>query len=121
MSLGKSGAPEMASLVRQALSQCPNTKVVLGGWSQGTMVVHVAANQHLDAGQITAAVLFGDEFKGQPVGQLPSDKIKQFCVAGDPVCSNGINPLIHLTYGRCVPAAAEFVVDAAGLSFSSSS
>ena len=50
--MGGSGGPTMAKLVKQALSQCPKTKVLLGGYSQGAMVVHNAANS-LDAGQIT--------------------------------------------------------------------
>ena len=33
----------MTSLAQQAVSQCPNTKVVLSGYSQGGFVVHVAA------------------------------------------------------------------------------
>ena len=73
--MGASGGPTMAKLVKQALSQCPKTKVLLGGYSQGAMVVHNAANS-LTADQVTAAVLFGDPLKTQGVGKVAGDKVK---------------------------------------------
>ncbi|KAJ5866220.1 hypothetical protein N7534_000773 [Penicillium rubens] len=116
--MGGSGGPTMAKLVKQALSQCPKTKVLLGGYSQGAMVVHNAANS-LDAGQITAAVLFGDPLKAQGVGKLASDKVKEFCNMGDPVCLNGGNVMAHLAYGSDAETAAKFLIEAAGGSTSS--
>ncbi|RAH83192.1 cutinase-domain-containing protein [Aspergillus japonicus CBS 114.51] len=115
MDLGASGGPKMASLVKQALSQCPNTKVVLGGYSQGSMVVHNAASS-LSAGQIQAAVLFGDPLKMTSVGKLASSKVKEFCATGDPVCENGVNVMAHLSYGSDAQTAAQFLVSAVGLS-----
>lgn len=112
--LGANGGPIMAKLVKQALSQCPKTKVVLGGYSQGAMVVHNAA-QRLSSGQISGAVLFGDPFKAQSVANLSNDKQKEFCAAGDPVCENGFNVMAHLTYGSDATTAAQFLVGAAGL------
>ncbi|KAG0153150.1 hypothetical protein PDIDSM_5000 [Penicillium digitatum] len=116
--LGASGGPAMAKLVGQALSQCPQTKILLGGYSQGAMVVHNAANS-LAAGQVTAAVLFGDPFKAQNVGKVPADKVKEFCHLGDPVCLNGANVMAHITYGVDTETAAKFLVSAAGGSASS--
>ncbi|KAJ5333591.1 uncharacterized protein MYU51_011567 [Penicillium brevicompactum] len=113
--LGASGGPAMAKLVKQALSQCPKTKVVVGGYSQGAMVVHNAAKS-LSAGQISGAVLFGDPFKTQSVANLSNDKRKEFCATGDPVCENGFNVMAHLTYGSDAKTAAQFLVSAAGLS-----
>ncbi|RAH72528.1 carbohydrate esterase family 5 protein [Aspergillus aculeatinus CBS 121060] len=115
MNMGASGGPKMASLVKQALSQCPNTKVVLGGYSQGSMVVHNAASS-LSAGQIQAAVLFGDPLKMTSVGKLDSSKVKEFCAVGDPVCENGVNVMAHLSYGSDAQTAAQFLVSAVGLS-----
>ncbi|OJJ31632.1 hypothetical protein ASPWEDRAFT_698165 [Aspergillus wentii DTO 134E9] len=115
VSMGSSGGPQMAKLVKQALQQCPDTKVVLGGYSQGSMVVHNAANS-LSDGQVTAAVLFGDPFKMLNVGKLSSDKVKEFCAAGDPVCENGFNVIAHLSYGGEAKTAAQFLVQAAGVS-----
>ncbi|RAL13904.1 carbohydrate esterase family 5 protein [Aspergillus homomorphus CBS 101889] len=115
MALGTAGGSKMATLVKQALSECPNTKVVLGGYSQGAMVVHNAASQ-LSAGQIQAAVLFGDPLKMQSVGKLSSSKVKEFCALGDPVCENGANVMAHLSYGSNAKEAAQFLVSAVGSS-----
>ena len=38
----------MSSLTQQALKQCPDSKIILSGYSQGGFVVHVAA-QNLSA------------------------------------------------------------------------
>ncbi|KUM65086.1 hypothetical protein ACN42_g1998 [Penicillium freii] len=112
--MGGTGGPTMAKLVKQALSQCPKTKVLMGGYSQGAMVVHKAADT-LTADQITAAVLFGDPLKTQGVGKVASDKVKEFCHQGDPVCLNGVNTMAHLTYGTDAEAAAKFLVEAADM------
>lgn len=104
----------MAKLVKQALQQCPKTTVVLGGYSQGAMVVHNAANQ-LSANQVAGAVLFGDPFKMQSVGKLASSKVKEFCAVGDPVCENGADVMAHLSYGKDAKEAAQFLVKAAGI------
>lgn len=108
----------MAKLVKQALEQCSNTTVVLGGYSQGAMVVHNAANS-LSADQVAAAVLFGDPFKAQSVGKLAKDHVKEYCAQGDPVCQNGANVMAHLSYGGNAKEAAEFLVKTAGVSTSS--
>lgn len=112
--MGGSGGPTMAKLTNQALSQCPDTKVVLGGYSQGAMVVHVAASQ-LQQNQVAAAVLFGDPLKLESVGSLPESKVKEFCAQGDPVCENGGNIMAHLSYGSKAQTAAQFLVQAAGV------
>ncbi|KAJ5156884.1 Cutinase [Penicillium capsulatum] len=115
--LGANGGPVMADLVKQALEQCSNTTVVLGGYSQGSMVVHNAANR-LDAGQVAAAVLFGDPFKTQSVGKLAKDHVKEYCAQGDPVCQNGANAMAHVSYGDNAKEAAQFLVKTAGVSSS---
>ncbi|KAF5856209.1 hypothetical protein ETB97_007710 [Aspergillus alliaceus] len=113
--MGASGGPKMAELIQQAKKQCPDTKVVLGGYSQGAMVVHNAASK-VGADAISGAVLFGDPFKMQGVGKLDTSKVKEFCALGDPVCENGMNVMAHLTYGSNAKEAAQFLVQAAGLS-----
>lgn len=42
------GSATMAGLVKQAMTQCPDTKVVMSGYSQGGQLVHNAAKM-LDA------------------------------------------------------------------------
>ncbi|KAF7174038.1 hypothetical protein CNMCM5623_006340 [Aspergillus felis] len=112
--LGAAGGPTMASLVKQALSQCPSTKVVVGGYSQGAMVVHNAASS-LAEGQIAAAVLFGDPFKDQAVGKVAAADVKEYCASGDPVCLNGVNVLAHLSYGDDAAEAAQFLITTSGV------
>lgn len=108
----------MASLVKAALSQCPSTKVIVSGYSQGGMVVHNAFSaQGLSSAQVAGAVLFGDPLISQGVGDLSTDKVKQFCGTSDTVCrqpSGGVNGG-HLSYGSVADEAAAFVIAAAGL------
>ncbi|KAL4784122.1 cutinase-domain-containing protein [Aspergillus varians] len=110
--LGASGGPKMAALVEQSLKQCPDSKVVLGGYSQGAMVVHNAAGK-LSSGQVVGAVTFGDPFKAQKPSTIAN--FKTFCASGDPVCINGANVMAHLSYGSDADEAAQFLVKAAGL------
>ncbi|KAL3468942.1 cutinase-domain-containing protein, partial [Aspergillus californicus] len=110
--MGASGGPKMASLVETAAKQCPDTKIVLGGYSQGAMVVHNAAGS-LSSGQVVGAVTFGDPFKSQTPSTIKS--FKTWCATGDPVCLNGSNVMAHLSYGDDAAAAAQFLVNAAGL------
>lgn len=111
--MGVDGSADMANLVKQAIKQCPHTKVVLGGYSEGAMVVHKAMSM-LSADQVAAAVLFGDPLKMQSVGKLSSNKVKEFCAIGDPVCENGANAMAHLTYGNDAGSAAQFLTQRAG-------
>ncbi|KAL2826286.1 cutinase-domain-containing protein [Aspergillus cavernicola] len=109
--MGAAGGPEMADLVTKALSQCPDTKIVLGGYSQGAMVVHNAAGK-LSSGQVVGAVTFGDPFKAQQPDNI--ENFKTFCATGDPVCLNGANFIAHLSYGSDASEAAQFLANAAG-------
>ncbi|KAJ6120516.1 hypothetical protein N7523_004796 [Penicillium sp. IBT 18751x] len=113
--LGANGGPVMAKLVTDVLAKCPNTKVVLGGYSQGSMVLHNAMSK-LSSGNVAGAVLFGDPFKAQAVSNIDASKVKEFCAVGDPVCENGFNVMAHLSYGSDASTAASFLVKAAGLS-----
>lgn len=60
------GAQDMANSVDRAAKQCPQSKIVMSGFSQGAQVTHKAAYKlkpdlHKFVGAI---VLFGDPFKG---------------------------------------------------------
>jgi len=109
----------MAADVKQALAQCPNTKIVVSGYSQGGMVVHNAfSSQGLTSSQVKAAVLFGDPFNGQGVGNIPSANIKEYCASGDSVCDGSGTFAItsaHTTYGNNADDAANFIIQALGL------
>ena len=64
LNMGASGATSLKNLVQQALSQCPSTKIALGGYSQGGLVVHYALNRAgLSSSSISSIVYFGDPRK----------------------------------------------------------
>jgi len=70
--MGAEGAPNLVSLVQQALKQCPSTKIALSGYSQGAMVVHYAVQKSgLPVADVGAAVLFGDPGTSFPFLVLP--------------------------------------------------
>ncbi|PSK55227.1 hypothetical protein B9Z65_2616 [Elsinoe australis] len=116
--LGQDGGPTMAKLANQALSQCPGTKVVLSGYSQGATVVHNAVQKSgFAAGNVAAAVLFGDPLLRQSVGSVPTAKVKEYCASGDGVCQTGTFSIsaAHLSYGSDASAAADFIIQTAGV------
>ncbi|EUC30726.1 carbohydrate esterase family 5 protein [Bipolaris zeicola 26-R-13] len=118
VNLGGDGGEKMAALVKQAKSLCPNTKVIVSGYSQGAMVVHNAFNKGLSAEDVSGAVLFGDPLKRTAVGKLPTDKVKQFCGTADQICGGGGDGGAtgsHISYGSSAEAAATFAIQAAGL------
>jgi len=107
------GSTTMASLVEQAMTQCPSSKVVMSGYSQGGQLVHNAAAQ-LPASvtaNVAAAVIFGDPDNGTAVQGVPAARTDIICHAGDNICQHGdlILPA-HLTYGEDAGSAADFVV-----------
>lgn len=112
--MGGEGGTAMAKLVQQSASQCPDSKVVLGGYSQGAMVVHRAAGS-LETGQAVGAVTFGDPLKTMPLESIDKEHWKMYCAQGDPVCLNGGNVMAHLSYGGQAEEAAVFLAGAAGL------
>ncbi|TLD27387.1 carbohydrate esterase family 5 protein [Venturia nashicola] len=63
------GATEMVKLVKSIKAKCPNTKIVLGGYSQGAMQVHQALGSlGPDAVSVSVAVTFGDPYSNQGWG-----------------------------------------------------
>lgn len=116
--LGASGGPAMASMAKQVFSSCPDSKVVLSGYSQGGMVVHNAlSDQGLDGSKVAAVVAFGDPLNGQAFKGVDDSKVKEFCGSADTICAagptNGSGS--HLSYGEDADAAATFIVQATGL------
>lgn len=124
-----------ASLVEEAAKKCPNTKIVMSGYSQGAMLVHNAAKTipAETAQKVAAVVNFGDPCKYLPspsealeeannsivqrqaIQGVDADRVKIICHAGDGVCAGtaAITPA-HLTYSQDATAAAEFVVSKVG-------
>jgi cutinase len=91
-----SGANDMSAHVQQMAASCPNTKLVLGGYSLGAEVADLAtwsrvppgANQH-----VAAVALFGNGTR-RPAPAFAGKTIDQ-CAAGDPICTRGGTRDLH--------------------------
>jgi cutinase len=126
-STGLDGIRDAGSHVINEASTCPNTKMVLGGYSQGAAVAGFLTSpavpdsvpkdvdpatipKPLDpavANHVAAVVLFGTpnvramNLLGQPqlaIGPLYQAKTIQVCAVEDPVCSDGMNFAAHNSY-----------------------
>jgi cutinase len=106
------GSRTMAQLTQRAVTQCPNTKIVLSGYSQGAQVVHNAANMlsAAVANRVTAVLTFGDPKRSQGFGSIPSSRTRVICRTGDNICEGGINPGgAHTQYQQNAVEAATWV------------
>lgn len=75
------GAKKMAQLANDVVKKCPDTQVVLAGYSQGAQLVHKAGAQ-LDSATATAVkavTVFGDPYNGQAIQNIDAAKVKTFC------------------------------------------
>ncbi|CAG8961800.1 hypothetical protein HYFRA_00013976 [Hymenoscyphus fraxineus] len=108
----KKGSALMATSTKQALSSCPDSKVIMSGYSQGGQLVHNAATMLTPAEQqqVAGVVIFGDPNNGKPVGSIPASKTKVICHNGDNICEGGSQiKQAHLTYRNDAGTAAQFV------------
>ncbi|KAL5114077.1 hypothetical protein ACEQ8H_008054 [Pleosporales sp. CAS-2024a] len=106
------GGTTMANLISSTASRCPNTKIVVAGYSQGAQLVHMAAKatSAANAARIAAVVVFGDPNKGQSFGSIQASKIDTICHDGDDICLGQATVTSqHLNYQKDAPAAAAFV------------
>lgn len=108
------GSQLMANLTTRASTQCPNTKIVLSGYSQGGQLVHNAANllasSQAVVNKVAAVLIYGDPNDGDPVGTIPSSKVKIICHDGDNICEGGILVLPpHTNYQIDANAGAQFI------------
>ncbi|MGB6763181.1 cutinase family protein [Mycobacterium sp.] len=102
------GASDASAHVQSMATDCPNTKIVLGGYSQGAMVIDlitiaqfsvaglVPASLPEDvANHVAALALFGnpsDRYLGAPVPAVSpwyGAKAIDLCAPGDPICTTG--------------------------------
>ncbi len=104
------GAQDASSHIQSISANCPNTRLVLGGYSQGAGVIDLSttAMPPQVADHVAAAALFGapksafaDSLSAGPlptIGPLYADKTIDLCVPNDPICSNGWDMRAHTAY-----------------------
>ncbi|KAH6686400.1 cutinase [Plectosphaerella plurivora] len=111
---GVNGVPSMTSFINQAGTNCPATKIVLSGYSQGALVLRSTADTLPAAtmARISSIVTFGDPRNPQPITG-GEGKTLIICQESDAVCSGGFINVAHLTYGANATVAAQFVVEKA--------
>ncbi|MEE2854535.1 MAG: cutinase family protein [Actinomycetota bacterium] len=109
------GANDASTHVQQMAVNCPNTKLVLGGYSQGAAVVDIVTAAPISAlgyrqplppqaaDHVAAVALFGNPSgrAGQLMSALSPNfegKTIDLCNPGDPICSGGTQWSSHLSY-----------------------
>ncbi|KAI1137650.1 carbohydrate esterase family 5 protein [Hypoxylon sp. FL0543] len=109
-------ADNMRALITQAATQCPSSKLVVSGYSQGAALVHrsVEAASTDVKDRIYAIVTFGDTQKAQDGGQVPNfdpSKTLILCHDGDKVCEGTLIVTdAHHEYHDLSPEAVDFIV-----------
>ena len=122
------GATDASLRVQSTAVKCPDTKIVLGGYSQGAAVMDIVATSPV-AGlgyaapmpaavvpRIAAVTVFGNPSArvGQPLTRLSpvfGSRTADLCNTNDPICSTGQDFDAHVTYPQSglVKLAAQWV------------
>ncbi len=141
-STGLDGIRDAANHINSMANNCPQTKMVLGGYSQGAAVMGFVTSPAVPDGvdpatvpkplspdvanHVAAVVLFGMpnvramNFLGQPpvvIGPVYQAKTIKVCVPEDPVCSDGLNFAAHDTYAtdnNFIDTGADFAASRLG-------
>jgi len=125
------GATDATNFISSLVAQCPNTRIVLGGYSQGAAVMDMLAgipplgNKIGEVGSapplpialdpsIAAVAVFGNpstKFSIPITNSTFGGRAIDLCADGDPICSRGRNPFAHTHYetSEFIPQAANFV------------
>ena len=139
---GLDGIRDAGSHVNSMAHECPNTQMVLGGYSQGAAVMGFVTSAAIPDGvdpatvpkpmapsvadHVSSVVLFGMpnvramNFLGEPpvvIGPLYQSKTIKVCATDDPVCSDGMNFAAHNTYaddGAMIDKGAAFAASHLG-------
>lgn len=124
------GAADASDYISSLISQCPSTRIVLGGYSQGAAVMDMLAGipplgnklggdlapplpSNLND-SIAAVAVFGNpstKFSVPITNSIFGSRAIDLCKDGDPICSRGRNPFAHSDYVTAGMAAqaANFV------------
>lgn len=122
---GVDGIRDASAHVQDMAANCPNTKMVLGGFSQGAAVIGFVTSETVPddvdpatvpkplqpdvADHVSSVVLFGKpnvramNFLNEPpvvIGPLYAGKTLELCAANDPVCSQGLEFAAHDSYAN---------------------
>ncbi len=119
------GVNDASAHIRQVAAQCPDTRVVLGGFSQGAAVAQLVTADSAAvppnslaygnttqlppdvADRVAAVALFGKpgpRFLGLigqptvPLGSAFAGKTIDLCAVNDPICSGGLDFAAHNAY-----------------------
>ena len=125
------GAADATNRIALMSQQCPATRLVLGGYSQGAAVMDMLAgipplgNKIGDIGSappmprsllpnIAAVAVFGNpatKFSNPITSTVFAGRAIDLCKDGDPICSGGRNPFAHNDYvsAGLTQQAANFV------------
>ncbi|KAF6797591.1 cutinase 1-like protein 1 [Colletotrichum sojae] len=109
------GIEEMKRLIAKANTECPDSMLVVGGYSQGAAVTHRAVESLPQAqqDQIVAAFMFGDtqfQQEGGEIANFDNSKTNIICAQGDAVCRGSLTILpAHLSYGNRAAEQADFI------------
>jgi cutinase-like protein len=125
------GANDAATFISNTVTACPDTKLVLGGYSQGAAIIDLITSPAQAfvgfarpmspdiAPHVAAVAVFGNpsnRIGGGPltaISLLYGDKTIDLCNGGDPVCSHDGDVPAHGLYVETgmVSQAAHFVAD----------
>ncbi|MGB6207909.1 cutinase family protein [Mycobacterium sp.] len=106
----RAGAADAVAHVQGIAANCPNTKIVLGGYSQGAGVMDMTSQQLAPqvANHVAAVALFGNPQSSYakqlsdnqipPINPSYSSKTIDICLPDDQICAEGGNILAHLGY-----------------------
>lgn len=119
---GASGGPYMAMLAREARKACPDTKIVLAGYSQGARVIYGALEKSynpVDGKEIAAVVAFGDPLNGKlDYKNVDRDDVLEVCGKSDDRCQDGkVDMEIdggHISYGSSAKKVAKWIKKTVG-------